>query len=483
MRSRLLGPLLAAIALMSVAVGPALARKPTAPVNTSPPVISGTPMEGSLLTASQGSWSGNVTSYSYQWQRCAVSACANIAGATTSTYTPGAPDWGQTIRVVLTASNSVGRTTATSAQTATVIAPPGTAATAYQLNPAHSGVTPDGFWTGAVKRWSVNLGASISYPLIVGRQVFAVAADSASTDPRLDALNADTGSTEWGPVPLGGAYPWAGLTFDAGRVFTVNSSGIMQAFDAATGAVAWSVQLPGQYSFSSPPTAVGGLVYVGGAGSGGTLYAVKESDGSLAWTETVMNGDDSSPAVSPTGVYVSYACGQTYDFAPASGAQLWHRSTTCEGGGGRTPVLANGRVYVRDSMFPAVLDASTGSLLSSFSSLGPAPAVSSTDVFDLQNGTLSDTGVTPGSPVSWTFSGDGTLSSAPIVAGNLVLVAGTSGKVYGLSVTSGAVLWSASAGAAVAAPDEQNVSQPLTGLAESGGLLLVPAGDTLVAFR
>jgi hypothetical protein len=44
-------------------------------------------------------------------------------------------------------------------------------------------------------------------------------------------------------------------------------------------------------------------------------------------------------------------------------------------------------------------------------------------------------------------------------------------------------LWQASAGAAVPAPDEQNVSQPLTGLAESGGLLVVPAGDTLVAFR
>jgi hypothetical protein len=35
----------------------------------------------------------------------------------------------------------------------------------------------------------------------------------------------------------------------------------------------------------------------------------------------------------------------------------------------------------------------------------------------------------------------------------------------------------------VPAPDEQNVSQPLAGLGTSGGLLVVPAGTGLVAFR
>lgn len=64
-----------------------------------------------------------------------------------------------------------------------------------------------------------------------------------------------------------------------------------------------------------------------------------------------------------------------------------------------------------------------------------------------------------------------------------MFVAGTSGNVYALSASTGSVVWSANAGAGVLAPDEQNVSQPLTGLASSGGLLLVPAGDTLVAFR
>jgi hypothetical protein len=42
----------------------------TAPVNTSPPVVTGTTTLGSTLTASQGSWTGGGNTYGYQWSRC-----------------------------------------------------------------------------------------------------------------------------------------------------------------------------------------------------------------------------------------------------------------------------------------------------------------------------------------------------------------------------------------------------------------------------
>ena len=461
----------------------AVARKVIRPVNTAPPAISGSAVEGSRLTASTGTWANGPTAYAYQWQRCDASGanCVAIGGASASAYTPGPADYAVTLRVVVTASNSAGAgTPAVSAPTAQVTAPAGTTAGAYQLDAGHTGVTPDTFWSGAVRRWSVSLGGSVSYPLIVGNDVFVTVGDAARS---LYALDAATGATIWGPVSLGGTYPWTGLSYDAGRVFTVNTSGTMQAFDAATGALQWSVQLPGQYLFSSPPTASGGEVYVGGAGSGGTVYAVSESTGAVTWTAPVMNGDNSSPAVSSTGVYVSYACGQTYDLNPASGALVWHVATSCEGGGGKTPVLANGRVYVRDSTFPGIFDAGTGSMVGSFSASGPAPAVSASAVYDETGGTLTASGPAPGSATSWTFAGDGTLDSAPLVAGGDVFVAGRSGNVYALSTATGAVAWSANAGSGVAGPDEQNISAPLTGLASSGGLLLVPAGSTLVAYR
>src|SRR5207237_4327777 len=128
-----------------------------------------------------------------------------------------------------------------------------------------------------------------------------------------------TGATVWGPVDLGGIYSFSGIAYDNGLVFAVNFDGVLQSFDAQIGMRNWLVQLPGQYAFTSPPSALNGVVYVGGAGSGGTLYAVQETNGNVLWTGSVENGDHSSPTVSNDGVYVSYACEQVYDFAPGSG--------------------------------------------------------------------------------------------------------------------------------------------------------------------
>jgi hypothetical protein len=93
-----------------------------APKNTAPPTISGTPKVGQALTASPGSWSGNPTSFAYQWQDCNVDAavCTNIAGATGTTYGVRLSDLGFRLRVVVTAKNDKGSATATSAPTAVV---------------------------------------------------------------------------------------------------------------------------------------------------------------------------------------------------------------------------------------------------------------------------------------------------------------------------------------------------------------------------
>jgi hypothetical protein len=96
---------------------------PTPPVNTSPPIISGTPQDGQTLTASTGSWSGTQPiTYGYQWQRCDSGGanCVAIAGATGPTYLATSADVGRTLRVVVTATNSAGSAAATSAATTVV---------------------------------------------------------------------------------------------------------------------------------------------------------------------------------------------------------------------------------------------------------------------------------------------------------------------------------------------------------------------------
>ena len=103
----------------------AAASSSAAPKNTGLPVISGTPRVGQTLTTDDGSWSGNPTSFTYQWQRCDVDnlvACTNVAGATTKTYVLHLVDLGFRLRVAVTTHNAKGSATATSAPTP-VIAP------------------------------------------------------------------------------------------------------------------------------------------------------------------------------------------------------------------------------------------------------------------------------------------------------------------------------------------------------------------------
>ncbi len=485
-----------AVAVALLTATSATAQVASRPANRSVPRISGRAVQGTILTASHGKWTHDPSAFTYRWQRCTSRGrCTTIEAGPVRLYRLGRVDVGRRLRVIVTAHNGRSSKPVGSKRTSLVkkhstavrstptgtVSSDGTAATGYLMNAQHTGYSPDDFSTSAEELWSVSLGAQVSYPLIANGQVFVIAAGVSPGDPALYALDASTGDRDWGPVLLGGSSGWAGLTYDTGQVFVENASGTMEAFSASTGTLNWATQLPDQYSFTAPPTAYGGMVYTSGAGDGGTLYAVNESDGALAWSAPVENGDVSSPAVSSTGVYVSYACGQTYDFSPDSGSLNWWRDTACEGGGGSTPVLGDGHVYVIDNSFPAVLDAGTGSVLSSFRSSGPPPAVSPSQVFNLENGVLSAEGATPGSSVDWSFSGDGTLWTTPIVAGDQVIVAGGSGEVYALSASSGQVDWQVDAGAQISQGD--GAAAPPVGLATSGGLLVVPAGDDLVAYR
>lgn len=89
------------------------------PANTVLPTITGTAQVGVELTATPGTWTGSpAPTFAYQWQ----AGGTDIAGAMNATYTPVAGDVGKTLAVVVTASNSQGDTSATSAATAAVIA-------------------------------------------------------------------------------------------------------------------------------------------------------------------------------------------------------------------------------------------------------------------------------------------------------------------------------------------------------------------------
>lgn len=84
------------------------------------PRTASAPTVGEVLTTTNGTWTGSPTSFAYQWQHCAASACTNITGATSSTYTIQSSDVGDTIDVIVTASNAGGSASQTSAPTGVV---------------------------------------------------------------------------------------------------------------------------------------------------------------------------------------------------------------------------------------------------------------------------------------------------------------------------------------------------------------------------
>ncbi|MCU1424342.1 MAG: serine protease, partial [Microbacteriaceae bacterium] len=102
--------------LVQVTTGEAETPEPVTPVNTAPPVISGTAQVGSSLTATTGEWDTPGLEFAFQWQ---VDG-ADIAGATGASYTVTSAEQGAALTVIVTATGA-GLTTATATSAAVTI--------------------------------------------------------------------------------------------------------------------------------------------------------------------------------------------------------------------------------------------------------------------------------------------------------------------------------------------------------------------------
>jgi hypothetical protein len=92
--------------------------------NASRPVVTGKAVVNQTLTTTAGTWAGATSARSYQWQRCSATgtSCADISGATATTYKLTSDDGGHVVRSTVRASNVNGESApAASAGTAMVI--------------------------------------------------------------------------------------------------------------------------------------------------------------------------------------------------------------------------------------------------------------------------------------------------------------------------------------------------------------------------
>jgi hypothetical protein len=92
-----------------------------APYASARPSVSGNPVEGGTLTASDGTWSG-APAFSRSWLRCDADGanCTPIEGATSAAYTATAADVGWRLRVRVTATQ--GRSVSSDSEPTGVVA-------------------------------------------------------------------------------------------------------------------------------------------------------------------------------------------------------------------------------------------------------------------------------------------------------------------------------------------------------------------------
>jgi outer membrane protein assembly factor BamB len=349
-----------------------------------------------------------------------------------------------------------------------------TDAPTFRIDAAHTGAQPLDTLTPPLSVvWTVDVGARVSYPLVANGTVFITAGGwNLSLAPgSVTAVDRTTGATLWGPLTLGNE-PLA--AYDRGSLFVINFDGQLISLDAATGATNWSVNISRPYRLSSPPVAVDGVVYVPEAGG-----AFAEADGHPLWRAPYY-GTDGAVAVHAGIVFTGESDGQSSAIDASTGRVLWHHSTGESGGGGSTPTIVDEHLYVRYFPFhwesdDEILDPATGALLGTFHSLQP-PAFSEGIAYYLDEaGTLSAVPTTTGAP-AWTFVGDGSLTTAPMVGGSFVFVGSSMGNLWALD-TSGNVVWTTTVGGGI------NAYEEIASMVVAEGTLFVPVGQTLVAFR
>jgi len=153
--------------------------------------------------------------------------------------------------------------------------------------------------------------------------------------------------------PMGGPGPRATPTLAGDRVYTMGSTGILNALVAESGSVVWSRDLPMDlgatiptWGYSSSPLIVADLVVVA---VGGTLAAYALADGQPRWAGPAGGDSYSSPQLATidgvSQVLLPTTIGTT-SVAPATGKALWTQPW-------------NTRLPLMPIVQPAVLDGST----------------------------------------------------------------------------------------------------------------------------
>lgn len=352
-------------------------------------------------------------------------------------------------------------------------APAADQAVAERIDTGHTGFASGGRLgrPPLQQRWAIELGTGMTYPLIAGGRVFVTFRDPIRASDMLAALDATTGDVAWArPIGRG-----ARLAYENGRVFALDAAGVATAVDAASGATLW-LRFVFEPFDSTGPVARNGLLYMFLAWSGGSLYALDQTDGTTRWRAGATY-DGGTPAVDGRYVYVTdgYDCATSASDA-LTGVTVWAKAFDCWYPGGEW-TATNGAHVVTSAK--QILDAGSGLLWDE--GFGGKAALAGALVLQLNGRVLQARDLRTGVLV-WEFYGDGRLGSAPVVVNHTVYIGSGSGLLYAVDLATGDQRWSAVVPFTCEYSCEYD-AVGAAGMAAGEGLLLVPAGGILYALE
>lgn len=316
--------------------------------------------------------------------------------------------------------------------------------------------------------WQTDVGADadddapiLSGPVVSGGRVYVMDAEST-----VSAYETEGGEQIW-RIALEAREErdgsWGGgVTFDNGRVFIATGFAQVIALDASDGSEVWRTAVSGP--MRAAPTAQAGRVFV--VTKDNQTHALNADDGTILWSHTgiaetagLLGG--ASPAVDGNIVVVPYSSGEIFALRVENGRPLWSDNLTAIKRAdavsaladirGR-PVIDGGVVYaVSHSGRMVAIDLPTGRRIWEADVGGvEQPWVAGDFIFVLTADaqvvalTARDGLVRWASPIGLYENAEkrkGRISWAgPVLAGDRLIVAGSTGKVLSLSPYSGDIL-------------------------------------------
>jgi outer membrane protein assembly factor BamB len=212
-------------------------------------------------------------------------------------------------------------------------------------------------------RWKLDVGTGYATPIVAGNRVYAFSRQQENEVMR--AIDADSGKVVWEtsyPAPFHmnpatarhGPGPKSTPTYADGRLFTLGISGIVTAFDAATGKQLWQKPAPAvepMYHTAQSALVDHGLVILHGGGHNqGALAAYDAATGAVKWS---WGGDGpayGSPIVAEIGgtrQVITFSQANLVGVDATNGRLLWRvpfeaRSTT----NAITPLVYSGQTVI-----------------------------------------------------------------------------------------------------------------------------------------